>query len=74
MCLAVPSRVVRLEGETATVECFGVERVVSLMLMEEPVALGDYVLVQMGTYAVEKIEAEAALETLGYFAQVVEAS
>jgi len=66
MCMAIPSRVVSLDDGFATVECFGVERVVSLMLMTEPVDLGDYLIIQSGSFAMEKVEETAALESLAY--------
>lgn len=72
MCMAIPSRIVAIDGLNATVECFGVERVVSLMLMGEPVTLGDYVIVQSGAFAMEKVESEEALESLAYLRQVID--
>jgi len=60
-----------MEGEFATVECFGVERVVSLMLMVEPVALGDYLIIQSGSFAMEKVEEAEALESLAYLETVL---
>lgn len=69
--MAIPSRILLIDGDSATVECFGVERVVSLMLMPEPVAIGDYVLIQSGAFAVETVEAEAALAALDYLRQVL---
>ncbi len=71
MCMAIPSRILRIDGDSATVECFGVERVVSLMLMPEPVAIGDYVLIQSGSFAVETVESGAALAALDYLRQVL---
>jgi hydrogenase expression/formation protein HypC len=67
MCLAAPSRVVDLAGDCAVVECFGQRREVSLVLLEEAVALGDYLLVQAGGFAFERMDAAsgaAALATL----------
>lgn len=64
MCLAVPSRVVDTDGFMATVEAFGQRRQVSLMLMHEPVAVGDYLLVQVGDFAFERVERERAEESL----------
>lgn len=64
MCLAVPSRVVELDGEMATVEAFGETRQVSLLLMPEPVALGDYLLIQAGGFAFERVEPDRAEESL----------
>lgn len=64
MCLAVPSRVLAIDGLTATVQAEGEQRLVSLMLLDEEVALGDYLLVQAGGFAFERIDAERAEETL----------
>lgn len=64
MCLAVPSRVVALDGLLATVEAFGERRQVSLMLLNEEVSLGDYLLIQAGNFAFERVEAERAEESL----------
>ena len=71
MCMAIPSRVVALSGEMATVECFGEQRDVSLMLMEEALALGDYVLVQAGGFAYERVTPTAAQEALDIFSAVI---
>ncbi len=71
MCMAIPSRVIALTGEMATVECFGEQRDVSLMLMEGPLALGDYVLVQAGGFAYERVAPTAAQEALTLFSSVL---
>jgi len=70
MCMAIPSRIVELAGEMATVEAFGELRSISLMLMNDEVALGDYVLVQAGGFAYERVEHRVAQEALRIFAQV----
>ncbi|MEO0054019.1 MAG: HypC/HybG/HupF family hydrogenase formation chaperone, partial [candidate division WOR-3 bacterium] len=44
MCLAIPVRIVRIEGETAIGEVGGVEREVSLVMTPEA-KVGDYVIV-----------------------------
>ncbi len=64
MCLAIPSRIIELEDLRARVECFGRTREVNLMLMTEDVAIGDYVLVQAGGFAFERVERNRALEAL----------
>jgi hydrogenase expression/formation protein HypC len=64
MCLALPSRVTRLEGEMAVVESGDRERSVSLVLLDEAVAVGDYLLVRNGGFAVERLDPEAAAEAL----------
>jgi hydrogenase expression/formation protein HypC len=64
MCLAAPSRVVALADGVATVECFGQQRKISLLLMDEAVAVGDYLLAQAGGFAFERLDpaaGEAAL-------------
>jgi hydrogenase expression/formation protein HypC len=71
MCMAIPSRVVALSGEMATVECFGEQRNVSLMLMDSPLALGDYVLVQAGGFAYERVTPTRAQETLDILSAVI---
>lgn len=71
MCMAIPSRIVALQGEMATVEAFGKLRDVSLMLMHEAVGIGDYLLVQAGGFACERVEHNAALETLQLLSEVI---
>jgi hydrogenase expression/formation protein HypC len=74
MCMAIPSRVVAIGGDTATVECFGTRRVVSLALLEGVVAPGDYLLVQAGGFAFEVVEAGRAQEVLALMRRVLEAA
>jgi hydrogenase expression/formation protein HypC len=70
MCLAVPSLVVAVVDAFATVEAFGQRRKVSLLLLEGPVQPGDYVLVQSGGYAFERIDAQAARESLALMQEI----
>lgn len=71
MCMAIPSRIVALNGLLATVEAFGERRDVSLMLLAETPALGDYLLIQAGGFAFQKVEPGAAQESLRLFAEVL---
>lgn len=71
MCMAIPSKILSIDGEMARVECFGVERVVSLMLLDEPAQVGDYVIIQSNSFAMEKVEPDAAREALDYLSQVL---
>lgn len=60
MCLGIPMQVVEIDGFVARCEAKGVSRDVSLFLMQdEPVQIGDYVMVHVG-YAIQKIEPQAA--------------
>ena len=62
MCLAVPVKVVTIEGSEADVEIGGVKRRVSIMLTPEA-KVGDYVLLHTG-YAINVINEAEAQETL----------
>ena len=62
MCLAVPVKVVSIEGNEAEVEIGGVKRRVSIMLTPEA-KVGDYVLLHTG-YAINVINEAEAQETL----------
>jgi hydrogenase expression/formation protein HypC len=69
--MAIPSRIVALSAEMATVECFGEQRDVSLMLIDSPLKLGDYLLVQAGGFAYERVEPSQAMEALQIFSTVI---
>lgn len=63
MCIAVPSKIVNVKDTTAIVDVYGAQRAISLLLMEEDVNIGDYVLVHAG-FAIQKVQEEYAKETL----------
>ena len=62
MCLAIPSKIVKIENNMATIDVDGVKREASLLLVENP-EVGDYVIVHAG-FAINKINEEDALESL----------
>ncbi|MDY0220641.1 MAG: HypC/HybG/HupF family hydrogenase formation chaperone [Desulfobacterium sp.] len=62
MCLAIPSRIVEINDNVATVDVDGVTREASLMLLDN-VTIGEYVIVHAG-FAIERIHEEVALQTL----------
>jgi hydrogenase expression/formation protein HypC len=64
MCLAVPSKVIAVDGLLATIEAYGEQRQVNLMLMDEDIAVGDYLLIQAGGFAFERVDAERAEDSL----------
>ncbi len=72
MCMAIPSRVIALHGDMATVEAFDKQRDVSLLLMSDPVRLGDYLLIQAGGFAYERVEPERAAEALAILGGIVD--
>jgi hydrogenase expression/formation protein HypC len=60
MCLGVPMRVIARDGFNARCEAKGIERTVSLFLLQhEEVLPGDSVMVHVG-YAIQKITPEQA--------------
>jgi hydrogenase expression/formation protein HypC len=71
MCLAIPARVMSIEGDKAQVD-FGekVLREVNVTLVDAKV--GDYVLVHAG-YAIQTMDQKEALETLSLWNEVLEA-
>jgi hydrogenase expression/formation protein HypC len=74
MCLAIPSRIERIDGLVATVDSAGERRLVNLMLLDGEVAVGDWVLVQNGQFAYERMDPERAREALALIDEVVAAS
>ena len=62
MCLAIPAKVIRVDGQVALVAIENVEYTASLALMEN-VNPEDYVLLHAG-FAIEKIDPEEAAETI----------
>jgi hydrogenase expression/formation protein HypC len=69
MCLAIPSKVVKIDNMVATVDVYGARRDVSLLLMPEEVLLGDYVLVHAG-FAIQKVEKRYAEDSLNLIREV----
>ena len=60
MCLGIPMEIIQVDGFTAHCAAKGVERDVSLfMLQHEPLQAGDFVIVHLG-YAIQKVSAEDA--------------
>ena len=66
MCLGVPGRIVAIDGPVATVDFWGVRREVRLDVVDEPVAIGDYVLNHVG-YAIRRIPEREIGETLALY-------
>ena len=67
MCIAVPMKVVEINGNMGVVEHSGVKREVGLMLMDDA-QLGDWVLIHAG-FAISKLNQEEAEETLSLLKQ-----
>jgi len=69
MCLAIPARVVEINGDTAKVDFgAGTVRDVNISLVEARV--GEYVIVHAG-YAIEVLDQKAAEETLALWNEIL---
>ena len=69
MCLAIPAKVIEIEGNTAKVDFGeGVLRDVNVTLVNP--RLGEYVLVHAG-YAIQVIDRKAAEETLRLWEEIL---
>lgn len=63
MCLGIPMQIIEISGLMARCRAKGVERDVSLFLLQDQtVAAGDFVLVHVG-YAIQTVEPQAARST-----------
>ncbi len=70
MCLAIPSKVIKINDAIATIDVYGARRDVSLLLMPEEVLVGDYVLVHAG-FAIQKVQEDVAEESLDMIKEVL---
>ena len=61
MCLAIPAQVLEVNGQEAVITVQGVKRTANLMLLDETVQPGDYVLLHAG-FAIRKWTAAEAKE------------
>jgi hydrogenase expression/formation protein HypC len=69
MCLAIPARIVKIQGENATVDFGGgTMREVNVSLVEPKV--GEYVIVHAG-YAIQVLDRKAAEETLALWNEIL---
>lgn len=73
MCLAIPSKIVSIDQDTSmgVIETMGVTREANLALLDEEVAIGDWVLVHVGL-AISKVDAEEAQKTLAMYQEIIE--
>ncbi len=70
MCLAIPSKIIKIENNVGTVDVDGIRRQASLLLLED-VKVGDYVIVHAG-FALHKIDESEAMESLKILREAAE--
>ncbi len=68
MCLAIPAKVIRVDGASALVMIEDTEYNASLLLLDD-VKAGDYVMLHAG-FAIQKVDEEEAIETMRLLIEV----
>ena len=74
MCLSIPSKVVEISEDRTMcrVDTMGVQREANLMMMgEEDIKIGDYVLLHIG-FVMNKINEEEALASIETYREILE--
>ena len=71
MCLAVPLKLIEINGKEAVGESMGMRRKLRVDFIDKP-QLGDYVIVHAG-FAIERLPEEQALEDIGAWEEVRDA-
>jgi hydrogenase expression/formation protein HypC len=73
MCLGIPMEVIAVDGHLARCSVKGIEREVSLFLMQDqPVQTGDFVMVHVG-YAIQKMTPQQARSAWELYDEVLAA-
>jgi len=72
MCIAIPSKIVKIENNIATIDVDGAKREASLLLLDDP-KVGDYVIVHAG-FAIHKINEAEAMESLKLMREAISLS
>ncbi|MFX1568479.1 MAG: HypC/HybG/HupF family hydrogenase formation chaperone [Promethearchaeota archaeon] len=70
MCLAIPGKILELEGNSALVDFDGIKQKVIVALIENP-KIGKYVIVHAG-YAIEMINENEAIEAIEQWKEIAE--
>ena len=71
MCLAIPLRLVELNGKEAVAEANGVRRTIRIDFIPDP-KVGDYVIAHAG-FAIERMKEQQALDNLRAIQEVADA-
>jgi hydrogenase expression/formation protein HypC len=72
MCIAFPGKIISInEDNIAVIDISGTRREVCLDIVDEDVAIGDYVISHAG-YAIHKVDEQTARENLELLRQLME--
>lgn len=73
MCLGIPMRIKEIDGYNAVCEAKGIERTVSLFMMQdEDVKTGDMVMIHVG-YAIQKMTEQEAQSAWEMYEEILQA-
>lgn len=70
MCLAIPGKIMNIEGNSALVDFDGIKQRVIIALIQNP-EIGKYVIVHAG-YAIEMMNEKDALEAIDQWKELAE--
>jgi len=68
MCLAIPAKIIEINGDMGVVELGGVRKEISLVLVPEA-KVGDYAIVHVG-FAIQILDEEEARKSLEIFEEI----
>jgi hydrogenase expression/formation protein HypC len=73
MCLAIPSKIISIDYDTGMgeIDTMGVTRDANLSLLDEEIAVGDWILVHVGL-AISRIDADEAQKTLDMYQEIIQ--
>ena len=72
MCIAFPGKIISInEDNIAVIDISGTRREVCLDIVDEDIAIGDYVISHAG-YAIHKLDEQTARENLELLRQIME--
>ena len=73
MCLGIPMRVTEIDGFNAVCEAKGIQRTVSLFMMQDDnVCVGDIVMIHVG-YAIQKMTEQEAQSAWEMYEEILQA-
>lgn len=70
MCLAIPGKILEINGNQALVDFDGIQQKIIIALIQDP-EIGKYVVVHAG-YAIEQINEEEAMEAIEQWKEIAE--
>ncbi len=70
MCLAIPGKILSIDGHSALVDFDGIEQEVIIALILNP-EVGKYVIIHAG-YAIEQMEEKDAMEAIEQWKEIAE--